>query len=107
MKVSNKSSNPLGSSAETAKSKSVGSDLAAKKGAAKSSGLEDLGGASKVDISTRAQDIKKAKELATPSNDIDEAKVARLQKLIDEGKYKVDAEAIADRMVDEHLNMPS
>ena len=35
--------------------------------------------------------------------DVDEAKIAKLQKLIDEGKYKVDAKAIADKMVDEHL----
>lgn len=66
-------------------------------------GLKELGelGASKVDISKRAQDIKKAKEIATAAPDVDEAKVARLQKLIDEGKYKVDAGAIADKMISE------
>lgn len=62
--------------------------------------LSDLG-ASKVDISKRAQDIRKAKEIATNAPDVDEAKVARLQKLIDEGKYKVDAGAIADKMIAE------
>ena len=30
-------------------------------------------------------------------------RVAHFQKLIDEGKYKVDAKAVADRMVDEQL----
>jgi len=30
--------------------------------------------------------------------------VAELKKRIAEGKYKVDANAVADRMVDEHLN---
>jgi negative regulator of flagellin synthesis FlgM len=39
-------------------------------------------------------------------NDVDEAKVSRLQKLIDEGKYHVDADAIADRLVDSHLEIP-
>ncbi|MCB0413992.1 MAG: flagellar biosynthesis anti-sigma factor FlgM, partial [Bdellovibrionales bacterium] len=29
----------------------------------------------------------------------------RLQKMIDEGSYKVNAEAIADRIVDEHIKM--
>ena len=58
---------------------------------------------SKVQLSSRAQDMKRIKELAQNAPDVDEAKVARLQKMIDEGKYKVDSEAIADKMVDEHL----
>lgn len=62
--------------------------------------------ASRVDLSSRAQDIRKAKELATPSESVDEAKVARLQKLIDEGTYQVNADAIADRLLDEHMKMP-
>jgi len=57
-----------------------------------------------VNISDRAQEMKKIKELAMAAPDIDEAKVDRLQKLIDSGKYKVDAKDIADKMVDEHLN---
>lgn len=63
------------------------------------------GDSSHVQLSPRAQDILKAKELATPSSGIDEAKVARLQKLIDQGNYKVDAEAIADRLLDEQSKM--
>jgi negative regulator of flagellin synthesis FlgM len=60
---------------------------------------------SQVDVSDRAQMMQKAKQIA--SNDtIDEAKVARLQKLIDAGDYKTDANAIADRLVDEHMNFP-
>lgn len=59
----------------------------------------------KVELSQRAQDIKRAKELATPSNEIDEAKVARLQALIDSGKYKVDAEAVAERLLGEQTKM--
>lgn len=51
--------------------------------------------------------MKRAKEIATPSNDIDESKVARLQKMIDAGEYRVDAEAIADKLLDEHLKMPT
>jgi len=62
--------------------------------------LSDLG-ASKVAISERAQDIRRVKDLANAAPDVDEAKVARLQKLIDEGKYKVDASAIAEKMLTE------
>lgn len=57
----------------------------------------------KVDLSSRAQDIQKAKDIAMSSPDVDQAKIEKFQKLIDEGKYKVDSKAIAERMVDEQL----
>jgi negative regulator of flagellin synthesis FlgM len=106
MKVSSKVSNSI-ANAETAKSsKSSKTDIADALSDAK---LGKLGGgpagSSRVDVSMRAQEMAKAKELASPSNDIDEAKISRLQKLIDEGKYKVDADALADRILDEHTKM--
>lgn len=73
----------------------------------KTSMAAGLNDSAKVELSSRAQDIKKAKELATPNAGIDEAKVARLQAMIDKGEYKVDAQAIADRLVDDHLLLPS
>lgn len=69
--------------------------------------LKDLGEtdkASKVNLSPRAQEMKRIQELATAAPDVNEEKVARLQKMIDEGKYKVDAKELADKMVDEQLN---
>ena len=57
-----------------------------------------------VQMSSDGLALQRAKRAANP-NGIDEAKVARLQKLIDEGKYKIDSPAIADRLVDEHLKM--
>ncbi len=58
----------------------------------------------KVDISKKAQMANKIRELATPNLDsVNEERVAHFQKLIDEGKYKTDAKAIADKLVDEHL----
>ncbi len=102
MKVSGKVGSPM-QQAEAAKAAKTNADGAAgtKK---KSLASEAFGTSARVDVSQRAQDIKKAKELATPKDsDIDEAKVARLQKLIDSGKYKVDAEKVADKLVDEHL----
>lgn len=110
MKVSNKLPNAASAlpNAETAKtSKTTGAEsiLDAKKPKAASSlGASD---SAKVDLSQRAQDMRKAKELATPSDSIDEAKVARLQKMIDEGSYKIDAGAIADRLLDEQMKMPT
>lgn len=58
----------------------------------------------KVDLSSRARDVKQIKELAMQTPDIDQAKVDKFRKLIAEGKYKVDAKAVADKMVDEHLS---
>lgn len=63
----------------------------------------DIKDAARVDVSSRAMDAKKIKDIAMASPDVDEAKVAKFRKLIDEGKYKVDSKAVADRLVDEHL----
>lgn len=60
---------------------------------------------SRVDVSERAQLMQKAKDIASKQT-VDEAKVARLQKLIDDGKYKVDADAVADRLIDTHMDFP-
>ena len=82
-----------------------GVDAILTKSTGKSSGAAN---STRVDVSERGQQVKKAKDLASKDlNSVDEAKVARLQKMIDDGNYKVDAEALADRIVSEHLNMPS
>lgn len=65
-------------------------------------GTAESTGSAKVAVSSEAQAFQKAKAIASKDT-VDEAKVARLQKLIDEGKYKVDAKAVSDRLVDEHL----
>ncbi|MGE3757887.1 MAG: flagellar biosynthesis anti-sigma factor FlgM [Pseudobdellovibrionaceae bacterium] len=59
-----------------------------------------------VNVSERAQMMQKAKDIASSPMTVDEAKVARLQKMIDEGTYKTDAAAIADRLVDQHMALP-
>lgn len=67
--------------------------------------LANLGGndSVKVDISQRSQDIQRIKDLAKASPDVDQAKVDKFRKLIDDGKYKIDAKAVADKLVDEQL----
>jgi negative regulator of flagellin synthesis FlgM len=70
--------------------------------------IKDLSGkseneAAKMDLSSRAQDLRQAKDLAMATPDVDFAKVEKFRKLIDEGKYKVDAKAVADRMVEDSL----
>jgi negative regulator of flagellin synthesis FlgM len=59
--------------------------------------------AAQVSLSDRAMDAKKIKNIAMSVPDVDQAKVEKFRKLIDEGKYNVDAKSVADRMVDEHL----
>ena len=50
----------------------------------------------------RAEELTKIKDIAMNTPDVDEAKVAKFRELIDSGQYKVDAEKVADRLVDDH-----
>ena len=65
---------------------------------------QNLAGSAQVNVSTEAQRLQKAKEIASDSS-VNEARIAQLQKLIDEGNYKIDTAGVADRLVDEHLLM--
>ncbi len=60
-------------------------------------------GASRVALSGEAQTAKRIKELAMAAPDVDMAKVEKFRQLIDDGKYKVDAKAVADKLVDDQL----
>lgn len=108
MKVTNNrvgGANPGVDGAKSAKTDSL-SALGKDKKISGVGGKAEAKNSAKIDLSERAQMMQKAKEIAGRPDSVDEAKVARLQKLIDEGKYKVDADAIADRLVDEHLSIP-
>ena len=99
MKVQNSPVNVTG--LDTARVDKV--DLKSKTKAKGGANPEELSSAAKVDLSQRAQDMKKIKEAAMAAPEVNAEKVAKFQKLIDEGKYKVDANAVADKMVDEQL----
>lgn len=73
----------------------------------KQSGAGNIGSSAQVEVSQDARQIQKAMDLARVDDGVDSEKVARLQKLVDSGAYKVDAQAIADRLVDEHFKMPT
>lgn len=60
----------------------------------------------KVTLSPRSQNIKVASQIAR-ENTVDEARVSHLQSLIDAGKYNIDSAKVADRLVDEHMKMPT
>jgi negative regulator of flagellin synthesis FlgM len=61
--------------------------------------------AAKTEISSEARELAHAKHAAAAAPDTREEKIAELKRRIAEGKYHVDANAVADKMVDEHLQM--
>ena len=60
-------------------------------------------GAAKLELSSKARELNRAKEIAKAGPDVDEARIAKFQQLIDSGKYKVNSQQVADKMVDEHV----
>jgi negative regulator of flagellin synthesis FlgM len=68
------------------------------------SGASDSAGSTSAEISTRAREAAKAKAIADAAPDIREARIAELKKKIANNEYNVKPEAIADRLVDEHLS---
>lgn len=56
----------------------------------------------KVKLSDRAHDMKKIRSAVDAAPEADEAKIAKFKSLIENGQYKVDSKAVADKMVDEH-----
>ena len=60
-------------------------------------------GAVNTNISGRAKEMAMAKTVATSADDVREAKIAELKRRIASKEYNVKPDAIADRMVDEHL----
>ena len=57
------------------------------------------------EISSKAKDMAQAKQVASDSPDVREAKIAELREKIQNKKYNVSSEQIADRLVDDHIRM--
>lgn len=76
-----------------------------KSGEAAAPAKTDSSGAVNAEISTKAKELAKAKAVASQAPDVREDKIAALKAKIAEGKYNVDADAVADRLVDDHLKM--
>ena len=58
----------------------------------------------KTEISPRAKDFVKIEGMAKQAPEIREERVAALKKQIQDGTYKVDAETLANKLVDEHVS---
>lgn len=57
----------------------------------------------KVDLSSRAKDIQRVKQLLNQLPDVREARVQELKSQIDSGRYTIDTGKVADKMVSEAL----
>jgi len=57
------------------------------------------------EISSKAKDMAKAKQVAVDAPDVREAKIAALREQIQNKKYNVGADAIADKLVDDHMSL--
>lgn len=110
MKIDNKQLGPLAGKVDAGRSgKAENAQAQGLQNNLQSKGLDAKSKAkslSNVDVSERAQLMAKAKNIASQTAGVDEAKVARLQKMIDEGNYKVDADKVADRLLEEHMTIP-
>ena len=78
------------------------SDHESKVGSAASSSKSD---SVNTDISSKAKDMAQAKQIATDTPDVRDSKIAELKNRIQNKTYNVSADAIADRLVDDHLRM--
>ena len=57
----------------------------------------------KVNLSAGAQELQSAREAIRNMDDVDHEKVARIKAQIEAGTYKVDAENVAQKMLEESL----
>jgi negative regulator of flagellin synthesis FlgM len=57
----------------------------------------------RVELSPQARELKAAREALAKMDAVDHAKVARVKAQIAAGTYRVDAEKIASRMIEESL----
>ena len=62
-------------------------------------------GSANAEISSRAKEMSSAKQAATDAPDVRESKIAALREQIQNKKYNVSADAIADKLVDDHIRM--
>lgn len=62
-------------------------------------------GDARTEISSKSKAFGHAKAVATAAPDTRDERIAELKKRISAGDYKVDSDAVADRMVDDHLRM--
>ncbi|MCB0349384.1 MAG: flagellar biosynthesis anti-sigma factor FlgM [Bdellovibrionales bacterium] len=102
MKVGNSNVQPNLADLKKASDKTDVVSLSSKKGPRSPVDLES---SAKVNVSQMAKDSSRISEIARNAPDVDAEKVAKFKALINSGQYSVNAKAIADKMVDQELDM--
>jgi flagellar biosynthesis anti-sigma factor FlgM len=106
MEVGVKINNNIGPSVQNLNTDSLKNTKSDSAKDSKSKMAAEFSGSASLNISptakSRIEEFNKIKAAAISSPDVREEKIERLRNLIDSGNYKIDAETIADRMVDEH-----
>lgn len=97
------SANNTGPSSEVASSKRPDRAAAATK--AKSSDGTKGASPAQSEISAQGRDMAKAQAAAKNAPDVREEKIQKIRERIAQGRYKVDADAVADKLVDDHIKM--
>ncbi len=101
MKIGNSGVNPNIADLQKSTDKADMVSISSKKGRSPA----DLESSSKVNVSQMAKDSSKIASLAKGAPDVDLEKVAKFKALINSGQYKVDANAIADKMIDQEMDI--
>ena len=57
----------------------------------------------KVELSAQSREIKKINDVLEMTPDVRADRVAELKKLVQEDRYQVDSEALADKMIDQTI----
>jgi negative regulator of flagellin synthesis FlgM len=103
MKVEQSRSHP-NSTADVSSGRATGKSETSSSSAKKGDSKTNLDSA-KTEISSRGREFAAAKAMAKSAPDVREDRVADLKKRIAEGSYAMNSDAIADRMVNDHIKM--
>lgn len=103
MKVTNNTPSHLAIGQKNVEATKQAQDTAAKLGKNKAGEARDTGNSANVEISDNARLMRKATEVVQGAPDIRQEKVAALKKAIQEGTYRVDADKVAEKVIEEHL----
>ncbi|OFZ80589.1 MAG: flagellar biosynthesis anti-sigma factor FlgM [Bdellovibrionales bacterium RIFOXYD1_FULL_44_7] len=103
MRVNQTGTNPATSSEVSGTQQAQKAAEARKTKKTDKTGNTSASGSTSADISAKGKEMARAKAAANNAPDVREQKIAELKRRIAEGKYKVDDKAVADRLVDNHL----
>ncbi len=105
MRINPANSSPIQSADTQASKKTEKSKASAYEARGEANAVSSNSDSVNTDISSKARDMARAKQAASESPDVREARIAELREKIQNKKYNVGADAIADRLVDDHLKL--